>query len=135
MVRSWRLFWISLWVLLIGTIFTRNVIKYKKEKISWKLGKSFLDTLVIVISALFIPSFLISLDAVWIGSFFENRWIKLLVSLFCGILLGVFGTYAMELIVLMGIFSVDSKTGPVEGIIKRWNDVVKEEMTGEPIAA
>ncbi|MGI4814090.1 MAG: hypothetical protein ACRYGG_12270 [Janthinobacterium lividum] len=94
-----------------------------------------MDTIVIALSAIFLPPFLIAMNAAWVGSFFTNRWLKMTVGLTVGIFLGLISTYAMELIILMGVFSVDLKTGTGSGILKRWQDVKTEEKTGVPIAA
>jgi hypothetical protein len=135
MIRQWKWFWVALWSLLIGSVFTRNMFKYKDQPIWWNLGKSLLDTIVIVLSALFLPPFLIATDVAWIISFAKKKWLKITIGIASSVILGVVSAYAMEVVILLGIFGVDAKTGPDKGFIHRWRQVQHEELTGERVAA
>jgi hypothetical protein len=135
MIRQWKWFWYILWTVLIGSVLTRNIIKYKEQPIIWNLGKSLLDTIVIVVSALFLPPFLIATDVAWIVGFIHKKWLKVAVGIVSGISLGIASAYIMEVVILLGIFGVDNKTGPDNGFIKRWRQVKNEELTGEKVAA
>jgi hypothetical protein len=127
MLRAWKLFWIALWSILVGALITRNVIRYKDQPFLWCIGKSVLDTVLVVFSALFLTPFLVAMNVSWIVSFFDKKWAKLVIGTISGIVFGLLAGYAIEVLVLFGIFSVDIKTGPDKGIINRWRQVKDQE--------
>ena len=135
MLRAWKFFWVALWTILIGSLLTKNIVKYKEKPILWNMGKTCLDSIIIIVSAVYLPVFLVGIDGSWIASHFQNKWYKMLIGIVSGIALGVVSVYCMELVIILSIFGIDSKTGPEEGIIKRWNDVKYSDETGESIAA
>jgi hypothetical protein len=126
MIKAWRLFWVTLWSLLISLVFIRNMTKYKDQPILWNVGKSLLDSCIIVLSSIFLSPFLIAMDTAWIVGLIEKKWLKIVVGVISGIVLGAISTVSMEILIIIGIFSVDSKTGPEKGFIHRWRKSEKE---------
>jgi hypothetical protein len=127
MLRAWKLFWICLWSILFGAVFTRNIVKYKDQPVWWNLCKSLLDITVIVLSVLFLPPFLVGTSVAWIVRDIKKTWLKVITGIISGITLGIVSAYAMEAIILLSVFSVDKITGPRKGIIGRWRTVSRIE--------
>lgn len=134
MVKRWKVFWFSVWAILFGGIFARNYIKYKDHSIWWLFFKSLTDLSVLGLFSIFATPLLIAADVLWIQSFFSKKWQKFTFGTIAAIVLGLLSELYMEVLVVIGIFSVDLKTGPENGILKRWHES-KDKPLNQVIAA
>jgi hypothetical protein len=111
------IFWSILTSTIFGLLFWRNNRKYKSETISWKLIKCFSEIVLLLLVALRLPFVLVAWCCVWITKPIQTTWVKATVGAISGMLLGLAALYMLEVLLILGVFSIDEITGDREGFL------------------
>ena len=114
------IFWLLLSSLISGILYWRNTRLYPSKSITWRVGKVFAEIVLLLLSALRLPVVLISWCCVWLTRPIQTPWIKVTVGALSGLFLGFLALYAMEFLILLGVFSIDDITGEREGLLKNF---------------
>lgn len=126
---------VGLWAAAIalagGFLFWRNKRCYQRRW-QWTLTKSLCEVLVLFLTATMMPALLIVWLVVWITGPIKRPWVKTLVGVLGGIGFGFLSSFALEVLVFLGLFAVDLKTGESEGgYLNCWKRAkIEEERRG-----
>ena len=122
MIKLWMLFWATVIAALGGLLFWRNGRKYQSNSTLWLLSKSAIEVVLLVGAAAYLPGLLIAWGVLWAVRPIQRPWVKATAGVVFGMLFGFFSNVALELLVLVGVFSIDLKTGQGEraGFLNCW---------------
>jgi hypothetical protein len=121
---------------LFGLLCIRNFRLQRNQTKLHNVSKSLIELGLIVLSARFLPGFLIAMCAAWIVKPINNTWAKITIGVLSSILLGVASLFALEGIVFLSAFAIDAKTGASEtGAIGRHSKIRADELHKVRIAA
>jgi len=115
------IFWLTLGAVVSSLLFWQNSKIYRRRSIIWRAGKSAIEVVIILLSAIKLPIVLVSWCTLWITRPIETIWIKVTVVTIAGLILGLLGLYALEVLILVAVFSIDEITGEREGFLNNWN--------------
>jgi hypothetical protein len=113
------LFWTTLFSFISGILYWRNIKKYKKRSKYWNFCKAISETFVLFLTAIFIPGLLIGWCITWIISPIKKIRLKIIFGIVISILLNCISTIAVELLIIIGIFSIDLKFKSILTCYKR----------------
>lgn len=122
-------FWSLVLALLGGLLFWRNWKRYNQKSVTWLLGKSTLELLILFVTAVFMTPLLIVWLVAWATRPIKNSWLRTIFAVLYGITFGLLSTFALEVLIFLGIFSIDMKTGAHEssGFLACWKRAKDEE--------
>ena len=112
------IFWAVLLSAVSGLLVWRNTRRYPTKSVIWRIVKSVSEIVLLLLSALRLPIVLISWCSVWITRPIKTPWIRATIGALAGMILGFLALYAMELLILVGVFSIDDITGEREGFLR-----------------
>jgi hypothetical protein len=121
MIKSWIAFWTTALALLLGLLFWKNTKSYAQRSRLWRLGKSLVDFALILMAAIRLPALLIGWCVLWATRPIKHPALKATVAVIAGLLFGLAGHAAMEILVLCSVFAVDLVTGRA-GFLRRWEE-------------
>jgi len=110
--NKWHAYWAVLAAAMLAVNFWRNRRKYRGESRLWVAGKSFADTSLVCLLAVFCPPLLIAYSVLWLVQFVsEDPLWKTTFSVVAGISLAAIGGWFLEAVLIVGLFSIDIVTG------------------------
>ena len=112
------IFWIVLGSLISGLLVWRNAKLYPFRSVAWRAVKSASEIAVLFLSALCLPIVLITWCGIWLTRPIKTPWIKATVGAVVGVILSAAALYSMELLLILGVLSIDDITGEREGFLK-----------------
>jgi hypothetical protein len=113
-------FWASTVVFLSGLLLWRNKRKYPRKPVVWLMTKSLTELTILVVSALRLPALLCAWISLWVTRPIKQAWLRTTVGVLLAFGLGWLSMFAMELVLLMSVFSIDEITGEDQGFLKNW---------------
>jgi lysylphosphatidylglycerol synthetase-like protein (DUF2156 family) len=125
---------ITFWALAVtfvgGCLLWRNRLRYKRKSWFWTLGKSLSETALLFLTAALLPALLIVWLVLWITKPIKKPWVKTLVGVLSGLVFSLCSSFMLELLVVLGIFAIDLKTGDGKGgFLHCWEQAKAEEAT------
>jgi hypothetical protein len=114
------IFWIVLSACLSALLFWRNAKIYPFKPVAWQIVKSACEIAVLLLSALRLPVVLITWCCIWLTRPIRTPWIKATVGAIVGVILSAAALYSMELLLILGVLSIDDITGEREGFLKNF---------------
>jgi hypothetical protein len=109
---KWHAYWAGLAAAMLAVNIWRNHRKYCGESKLWVAGKSFADTSLVCLLAIFCLPLLIAYSVLWLVQFVSDAplW-KTTFSVVAGISLAAIGGWLLEAVLIVGLFSIDVVTG------------------------
>jgi hypothetical protein len=104
---KWKLYWATLVAALLGVLFLKNRKMYADKTWKWQTSKSLIEGTLLVLSAVFMPVFLVVYGSTWITQGIKRPAIKVGVSCLVGTVLMLTVGSFLELLVLLGVFSIE----------------------------
>jgi hypothetical protein len=105
---------------LLGLSYWKNRFSYRKHRSNkWVVGKSIVDWVVVVLSAMYCPALLVGWTVGWITRPITSRGIQITLAILSGIALSSIGGVALEVLCVLAICSVDLLTG-AKGVYGWW---------------
>jgi hypothetical protein len=111
------IFWAILGSVLSVLLLWQNTRRYPTEPVKWRMGKSAIELVILLLSALWLPIVLVSWCCVWLTRPIKTNWIKATIGVLAGVSLSFMGLYVLELLLLIGVLSIDEITGDREGFL------------------
>ena len=96
---------------LLGLAWWKNKYSYSTKTPRWRAVKSVVDTTLVVLSAMYLPALLISWIVVWLTRTVRGRGVQVTLAVIFGIVFGSISGYALEVLCVLGVISVDLVTG------------------------
>lgn len=106
---------------LFGLAYWKNTFSYSFKSINWRLGKSAIDCILVVLSALYLPALLVGWVVMWLTRPIQRRGIQITLAVILGIIFSSVGGVALEVLCVLSIFAVDLLTGK-QGCYGWWTD-------------
>lgn len=97
----------------------KNSHSYSLKPRKWRIVKSIIDTATVICAAVYLPALLVGWTVMWLTRPIRRRGIQLTLALILGIAFSSVGGVLLELLCVLGIFSVDLLTGR-QGIYGWW---------------
>lgn len=97
----------------------KNNFSYSFKPVRWRVLKSVADVVLVVLSALFMPAILVGWTTMWLTRGIQRRGIQVTLAVVLGIVFSTISGVFLEIMCLLGIFSVDLVTGQ-QGIYGWW---------------
>lgn len=111
------IFLVTLCSTVLGLLFWRNSSRYPTKSILWRAGKTVIELSLVLLTALRLPVMLVSWSCLWITRPIQTPWIKVTVGVAIGTILGFLSMYALELLIIIGVFGIDDITGDRDGFL------------------
>lgn len=105
---KWKAYWAALISALFGVVLWKNYRYYKDKSTKFKVAKSTVETALIASSAAWMPGILIVYGSAWATKPMERKpYIRMGLAAVASVFLILASTFALELLVLIGVFSVE----------------------------
>jgi hypothetical protein len=136
-MKSVIAFWSVALATLGGLLFWRNKRKYARKSVPWLLGKSAVELLILGLTAAFSPALLIVWLVTWVTRPIETPWLRTVIGVLTGVTFGFLSNVAVEVLLILGVFSIDMKTGSHErsGFLNCWSRAKHEAQSEATVAA
>lgn len=104
---KWSVYWTALVGALLGVLWLKNSHTHKDKTTQWNLGKSIIECILLVLAVAFMPAIIAIYGSMWITKGIKRPGIKILVGFSVGTVLMIVMGWALEILVLVGVFSID----------------------------
>ncbi|MGC1580447.1 MAG: hypothetical protein WA766_03135 [Candidatus Acidiferrales bacterium] len=112
---KWKLYWAALVAALLGVCYFKNTRNYRNKTTTWKAGKSLIECGLLVLAAAFAPILLAIYGSMLITQKIQRPAIRVGVGFLTGIGLTLLLSSFLELVVLLGVFSIELLSGDFLG--------------------
>jgi uncharacterized membrane protein len=113
LVAKYRLFWACCIATLWGLAFWKNSKSYPGKSRLWRLGKSVIDTGLVVLMVLYAPALLLMYVVIWLTSPFKNKIMQSTAAFASILAVSHLAGIVFEAVAMFGLFAVDLLTGQV----------------------
>jgi hypothetical protein len=121
----WKTFWTACVAILVGLAFWRNRKSYKRSNV-WCLIKSLIDVALVLGMAFRLPMLLGAYVIMWLTKPLNHRPVlRIAYGALIGIAIAFLSGFAIEFVVLAGIFAIDMVTG---GALRHWRSISAEKL-------
>ena len=117
-------------ILLYALAFWKNSKSYSWKSAQWRWGKSAIDTALVLLAAFYMPALLVAWAVVWLTRSITQRSMQITSAIVLGIAFSAVGGVALEVLCVVGIFSVDLLTG-AQGVYGWWRKPIPETFLPE----
>jgi len=113
LVTRYRLFWAACIATLCGLAFWKNSKSYPGKSRLWRLGKSAIDTGLVLLLVLYAPALLLMYVVIWLTSPFRSKIIQVSAAFASILAITHLAGVVFEAVAVLGVFAVDLLTGQV----------------------
>jgi len=113
LIARYKLFWAACVAALCGIAFWKNSKSYPGKSRLWRLGKSTIDTGLVVLLALYAPALLLMYVVIWLTSPFKNKIMQSTAAFASILAVSHLAVIVFEAVAVFGVFAVDLLTGQV----------------------
>ena len=121
LVAKYKLFWAASIATLCGLAFWKNSKSYPRKSRLWRLGKSAIDTGLVLLMVLYAPALLLMYVVIWLTSPFKNRIMQSTAAFASILAVSHLAGIVFEAVAVFGVFAVDLITGQVVARMDRRN--------------
>jgi len=121
LVAKYKLFWAACIAALCGLAFWKNSQSYPRKSPLWRLGKSVIDTGLVLLMVLHAPALLLMYVVIWLTSPFKNRIMQSTAAFASILAVSHLAGIVFEAVAVFGVFAVDLLTGQVVARMDRRN--------------
>jgi len=107
MMIKWRLYWIALASALFGVLFWKNSRFYLNKTRRFQIGKSFIEWIMLVLASIWAAPLLSIYGAMYLTKWIKKPAIKTGATFGISILLMLLLNGFLELMLLLGVFSIE----------------------------
>lgn len=104
---KWYAYWAVLVSGLLGLLYWKNSSNHKNKTWKWNAGKSVIEGIMLVLSAAFMPAFLVIYGGMWCTRRIEKPAIRAGVGFAVSIGLMLMLANFLEFVVVLGVFAID----------------------------
>ncbi|MGO8736459.1 MAG: hypothetical protein ACLQVM_27115 [Terriglobia bacterium] len=117
----YKLFWAACIATLCGLAVWKNSKSYPRKSKLWRLGKSAIDTWLVLLLVVYAPALLLMYVVIWLTSPFKNRIMQSTAAFASILAVSHLAGIIFEAVAVFGIFAVDLLTGQVVARMDRRN--------------
>jgi len=121
LVVKYKLFWAGCIAALCGLAFWKNSKSYPGKSRLWRLGKSAIDTGLVLLMVLYAPALLLVYVVIWLTSPFKNKIMQSTAAFASILAVSHLAGIVFEAVAVFGVFAVDLLTGQVVARVYRRN--------------
>ena len=121
LVGKYKLFWAACIATLCGLAFWKNSKSYPGKSKLWRLGKSAIDTGLVLLLVLYAPALLLMYVVIWLTSPFKNRIMQSTAAFASILAVSRIAGIVFEAVAVLAVFAVDLLTGQVVARMERRN--------------
>lgn len=114
-------------VLLYALAFWKNSKSYSWKSVQWRSGKSAIDTALVLLAVFYMPALLVAWAVIWVTRGITRRSLQITSAVALGVAFSAVGGVALEVLCILGIFSVDLLTG-AQGIYGWWTKPIPTDF-------
>jgi len=116
-----KLFWAACIATLCGLALWKNSKSYPAKSKLWRLGKSAIDTGLVLLMVLYAPALLLMYVVIWLTSPFKNKIMQSTAAFASILAVSHLAGIVFEAVAVFGVFAVDLLTGQVVARVDRRN--------------
>jgi uncharacterized membrane protein len=113
LAARYKLFWAACIATLCALAFWKNSKSYPAKSRLWRLGKSAIDTGLVLLLVLYAPALLLIYVVTWLTSPFKNRIMQSTAAFASILAVSHLAGIVFEAVAVFGVFAVDLLTGQV----------------------
>ncbi len=113
LVAKYKLFWAACIAALWGLAFWKNSKSYPHKSRLWRLGKSAIDTGLVLLMVLYAPALLLMYVVIWLTSPFKNKIMQSTAAFASILAVSHLAGIVFEAVAVFGVFAVDLLAGQV----------------------
>jgi len=113
LAARYKLFWAACIATLCGLAFWKNSKRYPGKSKLWRLGKSAIDTGLVLLLAVYAPALLLMYVVIWLTSPFKNKIMQSTAAFASILAVSHLAGIVFEAVAVFGVFAVDLLTGQV----------------------
>jgi small-conductance mechanosensitive channel len=113
LVAKYKLFWAACIAALCSLAFWKNSKSHPRKSRLWRLGKSAVDTGLVLLMVLHAPALLLMYVVIWLTSPFKNRIMQSTAAFASILAVSHLAGIVFEAVAVFGVFAVDLLTGQV----------------------
>jgi hypothetical protein len=113
LVAKYRLFWAACIATLCSLAFWENSKSYPRKSRLWRLGKSAVDTGLVLLMVLYAPALLLMYVVIWLTSLFKNKILQSTAAFASILAVSHLAGIVFEAVAVLGVFAVDLLSGQV----------------------
>jgi uncharacterized membrane protein len=113
LVAKYKLFWAASIATLCGLAFWKNSKSYPRKSRLWRLGKSAIDTGLVLLMVLYAPALLLMYVVIWLTHPFKNRIMQSTAAFASILAVSHLAGIVFEAVAVLGVFAMDLLTGQV----------------------
>ena len=121
LAAKYKLFWAVCIATLCGVAFWKNSKSYPGKSKLWRLGKSAIDTGLVLLLLLYAPALLLVYVVIWLTSPFKNKIMQSTAAFASILAVSHLAGIVFEAVAVLGVFAVDLVTGQVVARMDRRN--------------
>jgi amino acid transporter len=121
LVAKYKLFWAACIAALCSLAFWKNSKSYPRKSRLWRLGKSAVDTGLVLLMVLYAPALLLMYVVIWLTSPFKNKIMQSTAAFASILAVSHLAGIVFEAVAVFGVFAVDLLTGQVVARMDRRN--------------
>ena len=121
LVAKYKLFWAACIAALCSLAFWKNSKSYPRKSRLWRLGKSAVDTGLVLLMVLYAPALLLMYVVIWLTSPFKNKIMQSTAAFASILAVSHLAGIVFEAVAVFGVFAADLLTGQVVARMDRRN--------------
>ena len=121
LIARYKLFWATCVAALCGIAFWKNSKSYPGKSRLWRLGKSAIDTGLVLLMVLYAPALLLMYVVIWLTSPFKNKIMQSTAAFASILAVSHLAGIVFEAVAVFGVFALDLLTGQVVARMERRN--------------
>lgn len=108
---KWKAYWITLFAILGAMLYWKNYKFYRDKPRYWLWIKTIVEGCMLVLCSIYAVPLLILYACMWLTKPIKKPVLKATVGFFLAIPLMIFGSVALELLIIIGVFGVECLSG------------------------
>jgi hypothetical protein len=104
---KWHAYWVGLVSLLFGALYFKNIHNHPDKTGQWRLGKTAIECILLILAAAFMPAILVIYASFYFTRNIKRPGFKMVAGVAIGTSLMMIVGWALEILVLIGVFSID----------------------------
>jgi fatty acid desaturase len=121
LAAKYKLFWVACIAPLCSLAFWKNSKSYPSKPRRWRLGKSAIDTWLVLLLVLYAPALLLVYVVIWLTTPFKNKIMQSTAAFASILAVNHLAGIVFEAVAVLGVFAVDLVTGQVVARMDRRN--------------
>jgi asparagine N-glycosylation enzyme membrane subunit Stt3 len=115
---KWYAYWAGIIAFLFGALYLKNAHRHQDKTCQWNLSKSAIECIMLVLATAFMPAILVVYGSMWLTKGIKRPAFRMGAGVAIGTILMMLVGWALEVLVLLGVFSINLISDDFLGYMK-----------------